>query len=590
MMLKTDLDTAMSNRDKDNPQNSAIEHLRKALDAQRQYLISYEKPSEPLAFETLRTFDDLFCRDLMEPERPVTKSERHFRNISTWGVNHALRRIVPKNPAGGPFRYFPSKNTTQTPADDFIFNCGTLALAERFEGWLIEGILKGEIREHPQTERWNKVLVLRSAMSSSFDEAIGQAGLGWASRQIWEQDRNAELALEKKHPEIEPEMHRHARLIDNWVISYSSSRQIDDYFLEWAKLYLRRIFSQDMIGPDDIIGGHKFVQYMTVLEALSARSQKHIAFAAILRARHPTVHIRNLLTTYSPRRPFIEALAAYIDADFAEIESILRSLILASDNLDTHTLGGQPTWAPIVQASTDTLLLPTYGMDINPFLFLLTDLRFRYESDWFSIANNREGRWVQELTHLLSGPRWKTNGLNVRIRENGKDLTDIDFAAFDIKTGQLALFQLKWQHPVGMDNRGRRSAGKNLIQESNRWITTVHAWLGKNGAGAMMKKMEIEHPSSPKVFLFVLGRYHVHLSGYEDRDKRATWSDWAHFQRAIKEGPSDFSIEELSARIHSHIDQSRTAKGVESMMFPVGNIGIILNPSSTSEAGNEIKS
>jgi len=46
----------------------ALHRLRKAMEAQRIYLSSYEQPSEPIVYETLRTLDDLFCRDLMEPE------------------------------------------------------------------------------------------------------------------------------------------------------------------------------------------------------------------------------------------------------------------------------------------------------------------------------------------------------------------------------------------------------------------------------------------------------------------------------------------------------------------------------------------
>jgi hypothetical protein len=159
-----------------------------------------------------------------------------------------------------------------------------------------------------------------------------------------------------------------------------------------------------------------------------------------------------------------------MDADRREIEAILASFTLTGDNLEVHTRGGATAWAPIVQASTDTLTLPIYGLDVNPFLFLLTDLRSRHEADWFRVANNREGRWIEEIQMLFNEPRWHTHGRNLRLRESGKDVTDIDFAAFDRQANELALFQLKWQHPVGMDNRGRRSTGRNLIEESNRWV------------------------------------------------------------------------------------------------------------------------
>jgi hypothetical protein len=564
----------------ENPQkDESLECLRHALDKQRDYLKSYEKPCEPILYETLRTFDDLFCRDLMEPTRMVEKNDRLFRNLSTWGVNHALRRVVPRTPIGGPFRDFPSNAMTQGKADDFVFNCGVLALSERFEGWLEEGILKGELRPKPRPPGVDNVLVLRRAADSCFDEEVGQAGLRWAGALRWHEDRDVELALEKKHYQILPELEKRVRLVDGWRVTYSSSRQVDDYFSEWAKLYLRRMFSQDILDLNDSIGGRPFSRYLEILSALSARSQKHLAFAAILRARHPSAHIRNLLTTYCHRESFVESLAEYIGGDYHEVETILNSFILTGDNLDAHTQSGEMAWAPIAQGSTDMLILPTYGLDINPFLFLLKDFRYRYEADWFRVANNRERRWIGDFKTLFSHPLWRTHDRNLRLRDQGKDLTDIDFAAYNTKTNELALFQLKWQQPVGMDNRQRRSAGKNLIQESNKWIDTVCSWLEQHGVKNLVQRLGFESSCSPKINLFVLGRYNAYFSGYDGHDNRAVWSDWAHFRRVCMESKQDFSIQELVSRLRKEIELSRAGKG-ESSMFPIGNIAVVLEPTS----------
>jgi hypothetical protein len=566
-------------------QDLALERLRKALEVQRAYLSGYEKPSEPIAYETLRTLDDLFLRDLMEPERVVDTIDRQFRDISTWGVNHALSRIVPKTLLSRPFRNFPSQPSTQAKADDFVFNCATLGLSERFEGWLREGILVGELRLQPKPERdgIGDILVLRSAAPSYSDEEIGLAGLRWAGEQTLAEDRSLELGLEERHRKLELALERRVDLLDGWRVIYESTREIDDHFLEWGQFYLRRKFSQDMIAPDDVIGGRPFSRYVAVLSVLSGRSQKHIAFSAILRARYPSVHIRNLLTSHSDRESFIESLARYMDADRGEIESILASLILTGDNLEVHTRSGETAWAPIVQASIDTLILPTYGLDINPFLFLLTDLRYRYEKDWFRVANNRERRWIEEIEKLFDEPRWQTHGRNLRLREGGKDLTDIDFALYDRKANELALFQLKWQHPVGIDNRGRRSAGKNLAEESNRWIDIVFSWLDRHGVGDLLRRLGFDSSISPVVQLFVLGRYHVHLSGFDARDRRAIWSDWAHFRRSRVEGPRTATIAEIASRLQSTVEQSRAMKSGQSLMFPVGDVAVLLNPKSVPE-------
>lgn len=563
-----------------------LERLARAIAAQKDYLRAYEKPSEPVLYETLRTFDDLFCRDLMEPDRQVPENERRFRSLSTWGVDHALRRIVPRTPAVGPFRNFPSREPIQAQADDFVFNCGVLCLSERFESWLRDGVLSAELRPYPNSrqDRLKDILILRSSAVSCSDEEIGMAGLRWASDLRVREDQRKEQALEDRHRELEPELHRRVQLAGDWVLSYSSTREIDDYFLDWGRLYLRRIFSQDMIGPDDVIGGRPFSRYVEVLAALSGRAQKHIAYAAIVRARHRSVHIRNLLTTYCPRQDFVNSLAQFLDSDRDEIAEILKSFTLNGENVDVHTAGASTTWAPLVQATAETLILPIYGLDINPFLFLLTDLRHRYEADWFTLANNREGRWIAEIGELFAEHGWYTYVRNLRLREGGKDVTDIDFAAYDQASNQLALFQLKWQHPVGMDNRGRRSAGKNLVEESNRWVETVNSWLRRNGVEALMQRLGFRNDVPSTVQLFVLGRYHAHLTGFDRRDDRAVWSDWAHFRRARLELGGTATPAQLADHLRASLDQVRSSKTGMSLMFPVGDLALLVHPTSVPPA------
>jgi hypothetical protein len=74
----------------DTPSDVALKRLQQVLSMQHFYIAQYAQPSESKAYETLRTLDDLFCGDLMEPDRHVTEAERKFRKLASWGVDHAL--------------------------------------------------------------------------------------------------------------------------------------------------------------------------------------------------------------------------------------------------------------------------------------------------------------------------------------------------------------------------------------------------------------------------------------------------------------------------------------------------------------------
>lgn len=556
-----------------------VERLRGAMEQQRAYLRAYEQRAETLTYETLRGLDDIFCRDLMEPYRTVSKTDRMFRDISTWGINNALARLVPQKPTSGPFRDFASRESAQSQVDDFLFSCGALELASRYEGWLTDGIVEGEVQRHPgeQPDEAVEVLILRKKASSYFEEGIGFSGLRSSAERIVALDRGKEMRLERQHRRLKRELASRVELVDGWRVNYVATPELDAYFLDWARLYLRRMYSQELIGAEDLIGGRPFSDYVEVLSRLSGRSQMRIAFAAILKARHPTAHLRNLLTSYCGRADLVQALADDLDAELSTIESILSCLTLGPDNLATHTAGGDPTWAPIVQASEANLILPVYGIDINPFAFLLADLRARHERDWFRVANRREERWLDELEQLFVGDRWKSKVRNLRIREGGRDITDIDFVVYDQKANELGLFQLKWQQPIGMDNRARRSAGRNLVGASNKWIEDVLAWLDRLGAAELCSRLRLKTVATPKIHLLVLGRYHAHFSGFDEQDSRAVWSDWAHFQKVRLANPKS-SVSRLISDVRNAVTFSRSKVMTESIAFPLGDLSVILNP------------
>ncbi len=565
-----------------------MDRLGRAIGEQRDYLKAWEQPSAVTAFETIRCLDDLFCRELFEPKRHLAANDRKQRFIMGWGVNQALSRVIPDTPATKPFRLYESRPEHQAQADDFLFVAGSLELGVRTHWWLKEGLVAGRIERPNRTDlpMIGDLLHLKTQKASHYDELIGMDGLRWASENRRRVNRPAERALEARHAELLPELRRRVDVFAGWGIGYTTTSEIDGYFLEWGRIYLSRMFGSDMLGPDDIIGGRPYSRWQELLAVLSGRSQKHIAYAALLKARYPELHIRNLLTAHAPIEPFTRGVAGQLDANYAEIEMMLRSLTLSGGNRKVHTGANDPTWAPLVQAGTDSFILPIYGLDINPHLFLINDLKARFEKDWFRAVNNREARWIEELTELFAGPRWKTNGRNLRLREGSQDQTDIDFALLDIRTQEVAIFQLKWQHPVGMDNRLRRNTAATLIDSSNAWIETTLAWLEKHGSRELAKRLGFDVIQEPKIRLFVLGRYHAHLSGYEEKDSRAVWSDWANFLRTLQDG-SVRSPGELARDIRRRANKMRSQRGVETFAFPIQDLSVILNgrllPQSSSD-------
>lgn len=555
--------------------------LQGAIESQEQFVDSWRQPAEPLLFETLRAIDNVFMQELFLPEGNPARLPGPQHSLMTWGVNKALARVVPDELGYGAFRLFPSTATTQGQADEFLLQCGILERADLLYGWLAEGLLAGRLDTPRQglQSGVDKILVLKSEHPSMFREVIARKHREWMSDLTMEFDRAWERRLQEQHAGILPELERQVNVFGGWGISYSTTQAIDEHFLECGQIYLRRMWSQDLLGLDDKLGDNQFNEYLGVLAALSGRAEKHHCFAWMLKCRHPELDLRNLLTTFSPYDEFVSALAHHLDADKLQIQKLLSSLTLEPANRNIHTTSTDTAWAPIVRSSHDSCILPLFGLEINPFLFLLRDLQAKYPGDWFQAANNRERRWLADLRHIFPPERWQVNDRNLKLRDRGRTLTDLDFIAYDSRNNELALFQLKWQHPVGMDNRARRSAGKNLVSEGNKWIETVLSWIGQYGVDELAHRAGVSVRSGVNAHLFVVARYNAFFSGFADQDGRATWADWNHLLKARMEN-AEASIKQLAKMLDEQAEEVASSFPGESYALPLGDLAVILNPTT----------
>jgi hypothetical protein len=173
-----------------------------AIEAQKHRLKGYEKPYEVFAIETVRAIDFVFCGELFPEPEAGSGLSRAEAQIMTWGVNGALSRVFPDALHDGPFALFPSTIATQKKANDFLFDCGALALAERQAAFLRDGLLWASIDHRRMNDM--DILVLTAADPSLYSEAVGRAGIRWASTQTMLADRKQEEALEDRHRKILP--------------------------------------------------------------------------------------------------------------------------------------------------------------------------------------------------------------------------------------------------------------------------------------------------------------------------------------------------------------------------------------------------
>lgn len=570
-----------SSRDTNENDSLAAKELRAAADRQKATIESWRRPIEPCLFETARAIDNVFCSELFYNKNDEDIIDSCEKSIMGWGVNRALDLMIPDELYSAPFRLFESIEGNQKRADNLLFHCGALNRAELYSGWLDDGLVSARL-DTPQKQLSSgirNILVLKTKSSSLYDETIASKNLKWVSSLISDGDQPWEASLKIRFDSLLPELKRRVRRLGQWGIAYTTSDEVDRFFLECGQVYLRRIWSSDLVGLDDKFNGEEFRAYLGVLAAISGRSQKQLCYASILKSEYPNLDIRNLLTSYCPCDEFYSGLAGHLDADVNQVEKLMKCMVLGPENKRQHLTSGDMAFAPIIRATKESFILPMYGLEINPFFFLLRDLQGRYKDDWFQASNNREKRWIDDLKTIFQDKKWVTVGRSVNLKDDGRVVTDVDFLAYDLDQNELSVFQLKWQQPFGMDNRTRRSMGKNFIAEGNRWTDSVLRWLEKYGVNELAYRAGIKCQPGAGVQLFVIGRYNAFFSGYDGRDGRAAWCDWNHFMKQ-RLTHRKMPIRKFVETLDSENQSLRRASAGESYMFPVDDLAIILNPSS----------
>ena len=161
----------------------------------------------------------------------------------------------------------------------------------------------------------------------------------------------------------------------------------------------------------------------------------------------------------------------------------------------------------------------------------------------------------EHLYWMFGGKRYIRFPGNLKLRRDGVVLTDIDAIIYDKQTGDVGLFQLKWQDYSTNDVRQLRSKAANLSAELVDWSGKVKSWLDENGVSALDKSLRLRQKrgeAAMSALLFAISRSSVRTQGYGVKTEAPglAMATWPQFVRARMEiGPSAWSIRDVHERL-----------------------------------------
>ncbi len=551
-------------------------------------------PSEPLHksilfIETIRVLDYwTVFQTLLPKEKRLSGPD--FELIR-WGWNLAAEHIFTRVEMSGAFPLIESSNENRLFAINLLHKLGRSVLLYRASEMIRYGLLdvecnEGEfivrraanvaehfldILEFGRINEMKRILADRDKDYwkgwklidiNDYSELPTEPGAFWS--------RTLKSPLEKfKVDNIDELM---TPLIHPWdsghgvMMGYGALPEVDRHFLSQATELVCEWREEAGIHPGATLGELSGSDLTSIIVVLTFLHTKHIRFALLAMKDHPEISIPQSLTIWEPFEELVESAAEISNLDKNTVRCALNAITMQpseASNLHKFTTPFVPL---LISLGNGLVLRPVSSLIRNPFLSTITLQEWRDPTIKDKISTRREDWMRDEIYALFQGTRYRRVEGNIKIRDRGRVVTDIDAAIFDITSGELALFQIKWQDYFTNDVRILRSKARNLTREMDEWAEKVVSWIEQRGKNELIKTLRLKlrkGMSISSIYLFGISRSAARMRGYgfTTGNKNLAIANWPQFLRARYElGPVNRVFHQLFDTLRLEMHETIIAK------------------------------
>ncbi len=333
------------------------------------------------------------------------------------------------------------------------------------------------------------------------------------------------------------------------MVGYNADPEIDAYFLAAVTQSTLQWRDDAGIHPRAKLGGCSGEVLTVIVHVLMSFYMKHIMFVEEAIKLHPGVNQHMSLTIWKTRADLIESLLSATTASEKEVTAALDLITVRAGDANYFLTEQAPSVPLVIELCDGYLLTPVSGVFRNPF----NGIRMLRESTSKAIQNafreHREEWMAEDLYALFEGPRFQRVPGQTKLRRKGQVVTDVDAAIFDNATGDLVLFQLKWQDFTSSSVRTQRSKAKNFSDQVQGWAKKTASWIDEFGVPALCRALKIKLPNGiePRyVRLTAIGRSNARFRSYGYNIGSDVlvppWSQFVRLRYAIGPGQDFFEL------------------------------------------------
>lgn len=357
------------------------------------------------------------------------------------------------------------------------------------------------------------------------------------------------------------------------LVAYDADPRVDDYYMTVASLALEQTLVEGGIHPSTKFDGFSGLDLVKVLMSVIAIYKKHEDFCVLAKKKHSEIAIADSLTLWAPRQGLLHSIAEHLDLAVDLVDRVLRCLSVSSADSDRIASELTPVLPFLLDLGNGMVLRPLSSLNTNPFVTFKIISQWRNRNTFNQISKHRE-QWLRnDLFSIFGGRRYRCVERGVVIKRGKEVLTDIDAAIFDRTTGELALFQLKWQDYGTEDARKRSSRARNFAADVDTWADSVGTWLSEQGPMGVAQAMRLnvrngELPTA--VYMFVLSRSVARTQAY-GHPVQSSWlsvATWPQFRRLRGGlGPAPLVFSKLHELLRE--EEQKSLAGYKSLDYTV---------------------
>lgn len=339
------------------------------------------------------------------------------------------------------------------------------------------------------------------------------------------------------------------------MVAYDARIEVDEHYMAEALSLATHWREASGIHPEAKLGSITGADITGVGASLISLHSKHFACVSVAKKLYDHVSVGQSLTIWEPRAALEESISIMSGRPGPVVHSVFNALAMTSEQAKKLADHSTPLIPLLFDLGNGFILRPVSCLTRNPFTAARTQHQWLDPRTEHAVAADRENWMREHLYAMFRGSRYICFPGNLKLRRGSSVLTDIDAAIYDRHTGDVGIFQLKWQDYSTNDVRQLRSKAANLSAELTDWSSKIMSWIEENGVSALDKSLRLKQKRREavrSVMLFAISRSSVRTRGYGVRTDAPSlaMAVWPQFVRARMEvGPSARSLRDLHARL-----------------------------------------